>query len=512
MGQRALLPRAPRSTKRSARSPGTVLRLTVDDAAEPRGLQLHSIIRSWHHPAAIMRLALGWNATVGCDTCCTIEALPNLLELSCGLFDPSHGCAIISPHTGLTSLHIRAAPRNLHDIPTYAPNLRSLHIEYMHRTSVSSFVKELFCALADMPCLQHLDVPFNHSALRLPSSFGAAMVALTGLTHLGLHHHRGQAGVDPMPPDSVQSFTQALAALPRLSSIKLWGIFSMLGPTLGAALQGPRLTSLELQHELWVLVEDPRHVPWLEAMHPPNQATYPPDIRTMDFLRHLVLSGREIFLGDCAQMLMDGGGNLSLRSLELADFDVTQLDTACDILACLYGLTSLNLKVTAVPMGHQEEPEATVRLTEALAQHSQLEHLEMCANLHGLLPCLAALSTLTSLGLSFSPRVLQSSDLSVVGTLSGLRKLSLEASNIQRNERGQCMRLVCSMPLLEEVQLQSGKWTEGEVAVLVPPAEALQRVVLGTPAGAAEACAALDAVRKLRDRAVDVTVKEQAQE
>jgi hypothetical protein len=99
----------------------------------------------------------------------------------------------------------------------------------------------------------------------------------------------------------------------------------------------------------------------------------------------------------------------------------------------------------------------------------------------------------------------------VVSTLSSLRKLSLQACNIKQGLRAECMRMVRSLPLLEEVQLHGGVWAEGEVAVLVPPPEALQKVVLGTPASAAAAaCAALDAVGRLRDYGVDVFVTEVA--
>jgi hypothetical protein len=91
--------------------------------------------------------------------------------------------------------------------------------------------------------------------------------------------------------------------------------------------------------------------------------------------------------------------------------------------------------------------------------------------------------------------------------LAGPRKLSLRAGNIQHGQRAQCMRVVKGLPLLEEVQLQSGRWTEGEVAVLLPPPDALQRVELGTPASAAAACAALDAVNSLRRHGVEVVVR-----
>jgi hypothetical protein len=68
------------------------------------------------------------------------------------------------------------------------------------------------------------------------------------------------------------------------------------------------------------------------------------------------------------------------------------------------------------------------------------------------------------------------------------------------------MRVVRSLPLLEAVALQWGKWTEKDVALLVPPPEALQWVGLGTPASATAACAALDAVNRLKSHGVEVIV------
>jgi hypothetical protein len=187
------------------------------------------------------------------------------------------------------------------------------------------------------------------------------------------------------------------------------------------------------------------------------------------------------------------------------------LRTACRFLERLPGLRSLSLQVITLLAGHQEKPQDTLQLADTLSTHTQLQHLEMRADLHGYLPCLAGLPALPSLGLSFLPHgELQRGDLQVVSALSGLRKLSLQAASIQRGQRGQCMRMVRSLPLLEAVQLQCCKWTEGEAAVLLPPSEALQRVVLGEPASAAAACAALDAVDRLRNYAVIVVAREVA--
>jgi hypothetical protein len=272
--------------------PGAELRLEAAAAApeEPNTYTFlsplcSSIIQSWRQP--VRCLVLGNDTIVDGRACHLItEALPNVLELSCGGFSPLLGAASTTPHISLTSVRAITA-YNMHGCAAFAPNLCSLHIQTMLDDNYRSADAHTFSALTALTGLQRLEVPFNSYLLTPPSSFCAAMRALTRLTHLGLH-------IDCWDVDHIgshemaQSFAQALAGLPLLSSLQLCGDISMLGPSLGAALQALRLTSLHLQHEPFR--NDDEDPP------PAHLAGLQPDISAMPLLRNLGLSGCGAFL------------------------------------------------------------------------------------------------------------------------------------------------------------------------------------------------------------------------
>jgi hypothetical protein len=483
--------------------PGTVLRLESASAHTQRATSVHrkssrSIIRSWRHPLAVRRLDLGHDVMLDGATChCIAQALPNLLELSCGRIDPSLDAPSISPHTALTSLRAIMVTSSMHAIAAFAPSLRLLH--YSHSTASGN----MWEALSPLRCLQHLQVPVRIAQLTPPDSFCAAMQALTGLTHLGLHHHMVQdGGPSVMPLGAMECFTKALDCLPLLASLKLRGLH-WLGPSLGAALQGLSLSQMHLE-ELRVPAS-------ALGPPPPDLAGRVPKTHALPLLQHLTLCGNGV-LTECWRV--GGRANEWLRSLELTQVDVSQLGAVRDMLTGLSAVTSLGLQVAEVlprwAYGRQGTVHPGLELAVALPLLTRLQHLEISGDLHGYLPCLAGLPALTSLDLSFSQYgVQQRADLRVVSALSSLRKLSLHAGIVQHAQRAQLLRMVWSIPLLEQVALHCGRWTDGEVAVLVPPPDALQRVVLGTPASAAAACAALDAVNVLRGYGVDVVVEQQ---
>jgi hypothetical protein len=493
-------------------APGTMLQLTTDDDGGFRRCSANittpslsivksqptpyvSIIVCWRHPHAITRLALGRTVILDGYACGTVASLPNLQELSCGGIDPTIGGECIYPLLSLTSMQTLAAINHTHSIAAFAPNLRSLLIEGSQRPTLPSADVGTWSALALLSGLQHLDAPLGACHLRAPSSFCAAIEDLTALTHLGLQRCWWQAD-DVASVEMTEALTQALGGLPLLSSVSLRGIFSVLGPSLGAALQALKPTSLHLE-------ESRAYTEGLPAI---NLAACLPGISAMPLLRHLSLSGPDVFLKAQLRTPMRSEGFSCLTSLELGDVRVNDVCKACALLERLPGLTSLSLQVINTLAG-QQYPLQTLQLAGALSRHTRLQHLEMRADLHGILPFLAFLPALTSLGLSFSPCMdLQRADLQVVRSLRSLRKLSLRACNIHYSQRWQLAGIVRSLPLLEQVQLHSGEWTEGEVALLVPPPKALQRVVLGTPASAAAACAKLDAVSRLRNWGVDVFV------
>jgi hypothetical protein len=412
--------------------PGAELRLEAAAAApeEPEAAATYtflsplssSIIQSWRQP--VRCLDLGDDTIVdGRARHLITEALPNLLELSCGGIDPFRGASSTTPHTSLTSLRAITA-YNMQSVAAFAPNLRSLHIAGVLGNNSQSATADMFSALTLLPRLQHLEATFESFLLTPPSSFRAAMRALTALTHLGLDidcwDDHGVAS-----PEMLQSFAQALAGLPLLSSVRLCGTFRVLVPPLGAALQALSLTSLHVGHTPFSDYEE----------HPPlaDLGGLLPDISAMPLLRHLGLSGCGAFLAAYQRMLTVGAGdNGPLRSLELTGVPLSQLGMTCSMLEHLPGLTSLSLQVTDTLAGYQEQPQDTLRLADTLSTHTKLQHLTILAmNLHGFVPCLAGLSALTHLVLSFSPAgELQRGDLQVVSMLTGLKKLTLYAGNI----------------------------------------------------------------------------------
>jgi hypothetical protein len=472
--------------------PGALLRL--DSAIHTASYQ--SIIQSYRYPHAVRRLTLGHGVELDGPAWLLIaEALPNLLELTCDRIDTMLHEFRTTTHTSLTSLRAARMIANVDAVAALAQNLRSLHVA----ASLQFWpANQMWGALALIRGLQHLEVPVSTARLSPADSFCAAMEALTGLTHLGLHHDTSQDRGAAALPDATQPFTEALHGLPLLSSLKLQGL-RWLGPPLGAALQALTLTSLHLERAAG---ENQAHLPFTDL------AGRLPDISAMPLLLHLGLAGSNIFRAFSLQL--GGGGSRSLRSLALTHVLATsQLGMLRDTLQGLTGLTSLSLGVSG-SLHFQAMPfVATSQLAGALSQLPRLQHLEIRGNLYGLLPCLAGLTALTSLEVFLViPLDLQLwAELQVVSTLSSLRKLSLKSHSFHPCVQTQCMRAVRSMPLLEEVQLLYGVWTEEAAAVLVPPPEALLRVVLGAKASATAACASLDAANRLRSYGVDVVVK-----
>jgi hypothetical protein len=462
---------------------GTTIR--VDAAADPNhvlSLSQRSIIRSLRHPSAVRRLVLGHNTSLDGHACCFIaEALPNLLQLSCGWVHPPDTLSAsgITAPTSLTALSTLDVSYMTQSFAAFAPNLRSVLIRKTFFNPAAAVC--MWGALASLRGLQCLRAPLSSvhlvpSAMH-PSSFSSAMEALTGLTHLGLHvDWLRTAYIDS--PEITQSFAQVLAGLPLLSGVSLCGVVSVLGPSLGAALQALGLTGLHVVESL---------------SSRDGLAVWP-------------------FLRACQQAPL-GGGSGPLRALALTEICLGQdLDRVCAMIARLSGLTNLTLQATDTRPGRHHQPQSTLQLlADTLHTHTQLRRLGICANLHDFLPCLAGLPALTSLDLSqcLLHGALQRGDLQVVSALSSLRQLSLRPGNIKQGLRAEFMSAVRGLPLLEqvEVQLNSGEWTEEEVAVLLPPPEALQRVVLVTPAAAAAAGAALDAITKLGSYDLDVVVK-----
>jgi hypothetical protein len=460
-----------------------------------------SIIRSWRHPSAVRRLVLGSDTSFDGTSCSTIaEALPSLRELSCiySSFDPSLDCGAggITPHTALTQLQLYMATPSMRSIPALAPNLRYLHIESYTFSENEPSSSSVWSALASLSSLQHLELHVLEEQLSPAESFCNAMEVLTGLTHLGLHAIGGSVLQDG------HALIQALAALPHLASVTIFGV-RMLAPILGAALQAMKLTALHLGDWMWADADTPD-----EGL--PSLSGCLPVISAMPGLEHLAISGELLGASD-ALFQMYRGGSTSLRSLELQHMQWGQMLPACKMLAHLTGLTALSVQFYRCVEGGGQ-PACVTRtmlrhLGAALLRHpaGQLQRLEILADLHGLVPTVARLSALTNLRLSFPVSGVLVSDLQGVGQLSSLKKMVLGPRFSRPGCHELCMETVRKLPMLEDVELPRGEWTDEEVGILAPPPAQLRRVVLNRPwSASSSAIPELVSVRQLRSYGVDV--------
>jgi hypothetical protein len=350
--------------------PGALLRLDSASASleQPRAVLsplCQSAIRAWRHPHAVRRLSLGEDVFLHGRSCCLIaDALPNLLELSCGRIDPALGGPGITPSTTLTSLR-GTTVYTMRSAAAFAPNLRSLHIDSALPDSYWAADVEVWGAVSPLRSLQHLEVPVRLDQFTPPESFCAALRALSGLTHLGLHHRAGH-GSEVMPPEAMEAFIQALDGLPLLSSLKLRGL-GCFGPSLGAALQARTLTSLHLEERS------------LPVAANASLSGCIPDISAMTLLHHLTLTGRVVVA--YSLLVMRRGEPLrSVGSLALADVDVMCFGIERAVLDCLPGLTSLRLESSKrgggyLLAGHRETPQDTTQLVAVLSRQTRLQHL-----------------------------------------------------------------------------------------------------------------------------------------
>jgi hypothetical protein len=478
-------------------SPGTTLAMP---SVSRSSIELAAVMESWRHRKSITRLDLG--GAPCCDSRdggILAEVLPNLCELACmGVKDD------IGPYTSLTSLRVQDVfPGAQGGLLSFAPNLRSLHIDAFwctqgpHYRPWDSMLDE-----PTLPNLQRLHMPLITMHL-MDEGFTAVTQRLTNLTCLELECMDGLSPASarpPVPADGERLFAEGLASLPLLARIKL-DCFRSLSPVLGPALQAlSGLTSLEM-NEFGSYNWDP-------SPSRPTLAGCFPDFNAMASLQHLALDGDQI-IGSKELREMYSGGGASVKSLELRGMQYKQLQAACDMLNRVAALTNLVLGVDQ-PTAHNSVREKYDQpLRQALARHTQLQHLEIRAGLHSFVPWLASLPRLTQLTLVFDHTGARlQSDLEVVGRLAGLKKLELGSfgRGLGLLQRG--IAAVKTLPLLEEVQLRKeDQWTEQQVGLLLPPPGQLKRLMLASSSQEmpSEACWRAIAMLDLYD--VRVTAK-----
>jgi hypothetical protein len=483
---RRLLPPAPHEDPAIGAAP------ISSPAEDAPAVPYQAFIQAWQHP--VKRLVL--SREDGCLDCAGCDAitghLPGLLQLECGRFYLA-AASQFDAHAALTCLTIRCpdATWGLHRVPYFAPHLRALNVTCTKGKAAVFVSRLLWDNLKRLSSLSSLDLPIQIEAGgQLPDTYN-----LTSLTHLGLQLL--QAAVpEPVPDDEVHRFLQDLVEMPLLSSIKLHG-FRLLGGSLGLALQALPLTKLDLKQDAPAGAAG--------ALSSLAHGCFP-DFSGMPLLEHLTLAGAPV-IGSAELGSICSKGSTSLRALELLDIDHSQLQQARGLLDSFSALTKLGVKFTGAGCVGSGALKHNKELRHALAQHTQLQHLEVCASLALVVPCLASFSELTRLDVVLRGTAVGKGDLRVVQRLATLRKLVL-GEYIERGCRGLCMEAVRQLPLLEEVELWCSEWGEREVQLLTPPPERLKRVRLGmtAPSWYVETQAMLDVVQQLEMYGVDVTV------
>jgi hypothetical protein len=153
----------------------------------------------------------------------------------------------------------------------------------------------------------------------------------------------------------------------------------------------------------------------------------------------------------------------------------------------LSSLTKLKLSLEGFYDHGDAQAMHSTMLAHALSRHTRLQHVDIRADLHAFVPWLAGLPGLTCLVLHGVYNWVREADLQLVGTLSGLSKLTL--GDVQGGCRALCMETVRKLPLLEEVQLgyAGSAWTEEEVLMLLPPPERLRALKVRVRAVGGEA-------------------------
>jgi hypothetical protein len=170
----------------------------------------------------------------------------------------------------------------------------------------------------------------------------------------------------------------------------------------------------------------------------------------------------------------------SLLVLQLFRIHQERLPATCEILACMSAVVVLELHLNCPPgrgsSGHN------LQLASALSRLTRLRDLRVHGDLQDFPPSLERLQALTSLQLEYSQAGIQEADLAAIAHLTRLVQLVLEAKTGVHGQRSRagCMEVVRSLPLLEEVGLVHGGWTNADLLMLVPPPERLKKVELGT--------------------------------
>jgi hypothetical protein len=469
-------------------SPGASLRLPWPARDEAlAGVSYISGIRSWQHP--VQRLEVGGAIELdGSSLQVIAESLPGLRELQCRRFGRTTATSPATPLTALTSLHVCETEAGLPCIAAFAPCLRSLRIGEF---AGGAWVELGKCVgLEALPGLQSLDLP--RMDLDLPITAMLFLTRLTRLTHLALHFN---------PYERMEeTFTRVLSALPALSSIKIKG-FRNFRPTLGPVLQAMQLTRLELADGDDDAAGQGERFPDVLAMMP--------------LLAHLTLHGQAVV--DLAQQL-GSAGSVPLGALELRSMGPEDLPAACDVLARTSELTALAFTVEVGP----DTPHCTLtaqqerQVCEALARNIRLQHLDLWV------PAGASLASwladvpgaLTRLKVVRPYSGLTQLDVGALGRLTRLTTLAVLVPGMADHRgtellardawRGQCIAAVRKLPLLEDVMLGEGGWTEEEVQRLLPPPERLKRLQVYAPH--VYSAVQLDALRRLEAFGVDVFV------
>jgi hypothetical protein len=391
-------------------SPGSTLAVgnvaSNPEADTPTATMLKAL-KSWRYRESIKRLDVGPSTRGGSYRGGILaEALPNLCELVCGGVEENS-----SPNTLLTSLWVSdVTPGSQGGLLSFAPNLLSLHIDAfwctpnpLHRPWDSML------EAPTLPNLQRLYMPLITVHL-MDEAFTAVTQRLSNLTCLELACVDGLQHIyDNVPDGGRARFAEGLAALPALTALKML-FFRSLGPFLGPALQAlSGLTSLEMGEyaaDSWE--EDDGLV--LEGCFP--------DFSAMPSLQHLALDGDQI-IGSKELREMFSGGVASVKLLELRGMQYKQLQAACDMLNRVAALTSLQLCVHQPSARNTTRTKYDLPVSQALARHTQLQHLEIRAGLHSFVPWLASLPGLTKLTLVFDHTGVLEADLEVVGGQAG---------------------------------------------------------------------------------------------
>jgi hypothetical protein len=406
-------------------------------------------------------------------------ALPSLRSLKWHALYPNQpassdaGAAPIMPHTALTSLQLQQAPRDLCALAAFAPHLRELSIARIQDLQdVPDGALTWLGLVALRSSLQHLDVELDttNSDFHTPALLDA-MEDLQGLAHLGLTLPAAPLPSHLLPADKAAMFTQALAALPLLRSLKLFG-FRVFGTALGPALEGLSLQYLELGE------------PDFGGEPPLQLGGCLPSLAAVRGLEHLKLYGE--LVNDVGAMQHMGAKKVpGLEALEVHGMRLHEaLPGLCSVLDCAPSLTMLSFKMCPK---HHLAADTTLPdmlpLLRTLSQHTQLRRVESLGPvdvivrwLRDLEPCHVA--QLTSLELSRATTDMLATSLGAVASLTSLKKLVFEGALTTPGRRQACINAVQQLPVLEDVEVGYGRWSHREVKSLLPPPARLKRLLL----------------------------------